>query len=98
MRGYMNFVERVRRDNTMLASFLIDGRGFIDEAGHVVLQFQKEFAITMLKGDLSRLASALSAELKRPISENEIILEAQSAASHTTDTVLDDLLNAAEQQ
>ncbi len=98
MRGYMNFVERVRRENGMLGSFLPEAKGFTDEQGRVILQFQNDFAISMLKSDTATLAAALTAELKRPVSPADIVFEVPSKESAVKDTVLDDLLDAAAQQ
>ena len=96
MRGYMNFVERVRRDNSMLGSFLPDGRGFIDGEGHIILQFENEFAISMLKNDTAVLAAALCAELKRPVTPNDILFEVPDRSSAAADTVLDELMQSVE--
>ncbi len=96
MGGFMNFVERVRRDNSMLGSFLPEARGFVDGEGRVILQFENEFAISMLKNDTAVLAAALCAELKRPITPNDIIFEVPDSKSAATDTVLDELLGTVE--
>ncbi len=96
MRGYMNFVERVRRENSMLGSFLPEARGFVDSEGHVILQFENDFAISMLKSDTAVLAAALSAELKRPVSSNDILFEVPDSKAVAGDTVLDELLGTVE--
>ena len=99
VRGFMNCVERVRRENSMLASFLQDARMFTDEAGRVLCRLQNDFALMMLQEPAARdiLARALTAELKRPIDPASLAFEIPDAASEAADTVLDDLLGAAEQ-
>ena len=44
------------------------------------------------------LARALSAEMKRPLDPQSLIFEVPDASNTVKDTILDDLLEAAEQQ
>ena len=99
VRGFMNCVERVRRENPLLGSFLSETRVFTDEQGRIVLQLPSEFAHNMLSTDSAKatLARALSAELKHPVDVRTMIFELTSATAAQQDTILDDLLEAAEQ-
>lgn len=98
VRGFANCVERVRRENSMLASFLEEAKAFLDEAGKPVIQLQNEFALSLIDTARERalLAGALSAELQQSFAPGDLILEAPGAAK-TRDTVIDDLLSAAEE-
>ncbi len=99
VRGFMNCVARVQRENSMLAPFLTDARLFTDDAGRVICQFQSDFALMMLAKDSDKatLARAIGAELKRPIEAKDIQFEVVAPSSASTDTILDDLIEAAEQ-
>lgn len=98
VRGFANCVERVRRENSMLASFLEEAKAFLDEAGKPVIQLQNEFALSLIDTERERalLAGALSAELQQSFAPGDLILEAPGAAN-TRDTVIDELLSAAEE-
>ncbi len=98
VRGFANCVERVRRENSMLASFLEEAKAFLDEAGKPVIQLQNDFALSLIDTARERalLAGALSAELQQSFAPGDLILEAPGAAE-TRDTVIDDLLSAAEE-
>ncbi len=100
MRGYMNLVERMRRENPMYASFLPDARGYTDAEGHVILQFKNDFALMMLGEEgKAALARSLCAELKRPVTPSDILLQVcDTDAPDDESGDLDELLNAAEQQ
>ena len=97
IRGFMNCVERVRRENTMAASFLTDARAFLDESEQVVLQLQNSFAEIMLSepGTKELLCRAIAAELKKDASTVKLLIEIVNKETASNDTVLDDLLNAA---
>ncbi len=98
VRGFMNCVERVRRENSMLASFLTDARVFTDEAGGVVIKLENDFARMMLEEPSARelLSRALGAELKRSVSPDALVFEIPDPAKDAADTVLDELLGSAE--
>lgn len=98
VRGFANCVERVRRENSMLASFLEEAKAFLDEAGKPVIQLQNDFALSLIDTAQERalLAGALSAELQQSFAPGALILEAPGA-TESRDTVIDDLLSAAEE-
>ncbi len=98
VRGFADCVERVRRENSMLASFLEEAKAFLDETGKPVIQLQNEFALSLTDTARERalLAGALSAELQKSFSPGDLILEAPGE-TETRDTVIDDLLSAAEE-
>ena len=97
VRGYMNCVERVRRENSMLASFLEDGKVFLDDNGKVILQLSNPMALFLLEKpeDKALLCRALAPELKKAPAPNDLILETPDQRPDVRDTVLDDLLEAA---
>ena len=93
----MNCVERVRRENVMTASFLTDARAFLDESEQVVIQLSNPFAEIMLNEPDAKalLCRALSPELKRDASAIKLLFEVTDGQTESKDTVLDDLLDAA---
>ena len=93
----MNCVERVRRENTMAASFLTDARAFLDESEQIVLQLPNAFAEIMLNEQSTKelLCRALAAELTKDASTVKLLLEVSDEQTQSKDTVLDDLLDAA---
>ena len=97
VRGYMNCVERVRRENSMLASFLEDGKLFLDDSGKVVLQLTNPMAMMLLDApaDKALLCRAVAPELKKTPTPADLILEMPDEREQARDTVLDDLLEAA---
>ena len=98
VRGFVNCVERVRRENSMLASFLDSARAFLDDEGRMLIHAESVFAQMMLEPRDARelIARAASLELGRPIAPEAIAIEVPEKAAEETDTVLDDLLSAAE--
>ena len=82
----------------MLASFLGEAKAFLDEAGKPVIQLQNDFALSLVNTARERalLAGALSAELQQSFAPGDLILETPDAEK-TGDTVIDDLLSAAEE-
>lgn len=99
VRGFMNCVERIRRENSMLASFIMDARVFIDDKGHAVCKLQNDFAKMLLEESQNRelFARVLSAEIGRPIDATHVTVEVPDAATDSKDTVLDDLISSVEQ-
>ncbi len=99
IRGYMNCVERVRRENTMLAPFLEEGKAFLDDDGKVVLQLVNPMAPMMLDTPANKalLCRAIAPEIKRAPTPAELILETIGERETVRDTILDDLLEAANQ-
>ncbi|MBO5354739.1 MAG: DNA polymerase III subunit gamma/tau [Clostridia bacterium] len=97
IRGFMNCVERVRREDTMAASFLTDARAFLDESEQVVLQLSNSFAEMMLNEPSTKelLCRAIAAELKKDASTVKLSIEIVDKEAASNDTVLDDLLDAA---
>lgn len=100
VRGFADCVERVRRENSMLASFLTEAKAFLDEAGKPVIRMPNEFALSLLNTPKERalLAGALSAELKESFSPGDLCLEAPNPEAEAGDTVIDELLSAAEKE
>ena len=97
LRGFANCVERLSRENAMVASFLDGVRAYLDEQKRVVLILPSTFNEMMLEDGDRRdaLRAALSAELSREIRDRDLLFEVASPA-HKNDTVIDDILSAAE--
>ena len=97
IRGFMNCVERVQRENVMLGSFLGSTRAFLDDNGKVILQLPGAFALMMADTPSTRelLCRSIAPELKRTLSPGDLVLEAPDENAPVKDTVLDDLLDAA---
>ncbi len=101
IRGFMNCVERMRREDAMLGSFLAEGgKAYTTDDGKIVIQHENEWALDMLQAASAKamLSRAFSAELKRPVDTQSFLFEVKANGGTTTDTILDDLLEAAEQQ
>ncbi|MBR2312399.1 MAG: DNA polymerase III subunit gamma/tau [Clostridia bacterium] len=98
MRGFINCVERIRRENAMLASFLSDARAYFDEQKRVVVILPNAFAEMMLEQNGGRdvLRHALCLELAREVQDRELLVETRDAPSAKNDTIIDDILSAAE--
>ena len=98
MRGFVNCVERVRRTNTMLASFLTDARAYHDEQGCIVVVLPNAFAEMMIErqGGRDVLRHALCLELQREVPDRELLIETADASTVKNDTVIDDILSAVE--
>ena len=98
MRGFINCVERIRRENAMLASFLSDARAYLDEQKRVVVILPNAFAEMMLEQNGGRdvLRHALCLELAREVHDNELLVETRDAPRAKNDTIIDDILSAAE--
>ncbi|MBO7341157.1 MAG: hypothetical protein J6U87_00575, partial [Clostridia bacterium] len=100
IRGFMNCVERMRREDALLGSFLSEGRAFTTEDGRIVLQHDNDWALDMLQASSAKqmLARAFSAELKRPVDAQQFVFEVKTAKESASDTILDDLIEAATEQ
>ena len=94
MRGFVNCVERIQREDAMQASFLSEARALLDGEGHVILRLTNGFAEMMLDRDMLR--RALSAELKREVADRDLQIEIAAVEADENDTVLDDIIAAAE--
>ncbi len=98
MRGFINCIERISRENQMLASFIGEARAYFDEQRRVVVILPNAFAEMMLEKNGGRdvLRRALSVELSREVRDSELLVEIQGAPTAQRDTVIDDILSAAE--
>lgn len=96
VRGFANCVERIRRSNSMVASFLVDARAYLDEAGRVVVVLPNSFAEMMLErqGGRDVLRHALCLELQREVPDRDLLVETADSGAIKNDTVIDDILSA----
>ena len=99
IRGFMNAVERVRRESSMAASFLADVRAYLGDDGKVILQLPNSCAQMMLDEPNTKalLCRALTPELKKAPAPSELLFEVPDGRATVQDTVLDDLLEAAKE-
>ncbi len=98
MRGFVNCVARIAKENAMLASFLSDARAFLDEQQRIVVILPSTFAEMMLEqaGGRDVLRHALCLELQREVHDRDLLIETADAPTAKNDTVIDDILSAAE--
>ncbi|MBQ3064226.1 MAG: DNA polymerase III subunit gamma/tau [Clostridia bacterium] len=98
IRSFINCVERIRRDNAMMASFLDGARAFLDEQKRVVVILPSSFAEMMLEsgGGRDMLRRALCLELQREVADRDLLVEVATPDAARKDTIIDDILSAAE--
>jgi len=98
LRGFINCIERVGRENQMVASFIGEARAYLDEQKRVVVVLPNAFAEMMLEqqGGRDMLRRALSVELSREVRDGDLLIELADAPSAKNDTVIDDILSAAQ--
>jgi DNA polymerase-3 subunit gamma/tau len=96
LRGFVNCVERIGRENALLAAWLKNARAYLTGDGRPLLQLPNAFAVSMVEqnGGRATLARALSAELHRDVQEKDLIFEASGARNEAPDTLLDELAEA----
>ena len=99
IKGYMNCVERIRREDVMIGSFVADTKGFVTEDGKILLQIGNVFANTMLDTPKAKelLCRGISPEIKRAVTPDMLIFESPDPRKSAADTILDDLLGASEE-
>ena len=97
MRGFINCIERIQRENAMLASFIGDARAYLDEQQRVVVILPNTFAEMMLEQNGGRdvLRRAVCLELAREVPDREFLVETADAPTAKNDTIIDDILSAA---
>ncbi len=97
MRGFVNCVERIRRNNNMVASFLVNAHAYLDEQGRVVVVLPNSLAEMMLErqGGRDVLRHALCLELQRELPDRDLLVETADTSTAKNDTVIDDILSAA---
>ena len=97
IRSFMNCVERVRRENTMLGSFIADAKAFLTDDGSVVIQLTNPFSLMMLDNADARalLCRCIAPDIGQAPSPSQLVFETPDPAAAAKDTVLDDLLDAA---
>jgi DNA polymerase III gamma/tau subunit len=98
LRGFANCVARIGRDNAMVASFLGEARAYLDEQQRAVILLPNTFAEMMLEqaGGRDVLRHALCLELQREVKDRDLLIEVASTEQEKNDTVIDDILSAAE--
>ena len=98
IKGYMNCVERIRREDAMIGSFVADTKGFVTDDGKILLQIGNCFATAMLDTPKAKelLCRGIAPEIKRAITPDMLIFETPDPRKNAADTILDDLLGASE--
>ncbi len=96
LRNWMEVVERISRSAPMTASFVKASRAFSAEDGSIIVRFDNEFGKLMMDQPESRdrLRAALSAVLRREITN--VTLEVAGKASQSS--VIDEILETSEEE
>ena len=83
----------------MVAPFFRQAKAYTTEDTKVVIKFTSEFAIGMTKRDgiPEALRAALAMALGRPLSAEDILTEVEKEQNVSTDSMLDLILEAAEE-
>ncbi len=99
LRAWSEVVARIAERNAMVAPFFRQAKAYTTEDGKVVIKFTSEFAIGMTKRDgiPEALRAALSMLLDRPIPAEHILTEVEQEQNVSTDSMLDLILEAAEE-
>lgn len=97
LRNWMEVVERVSRSDDMMAGFFKMSRAFTSNDGKIVVQFQSAFAIQLLgQGNaLMSLRASLATVLQREVREQDLVLEV--AGEETEASIIDEILEASEE-
>ena len=87
-------VERISRNEPMTASFVKTTRAFTTEDGKVIVRFENDFSLRMMEqsGAKDRLRAAVSAVLRREVSDRALIFEV--VGRRETGSPIDEILEA----
>ncbi len=93
LRCWMEVVERIGANDPMISSFCHAAKAYAVDEGGVIVRFPSPFALDMIQkdGGRERLRAALSATLKREISDAALVMEVEPPQSKT---VLDEIIEA----
>ncbi len=96
LRNWMEVVERIGSTDPMMSSFCRAANAYTTEDGKLVIRTESEFAKTMIEqnGGRDRLRAALSAVLKREITDASLTVEVRAAQNASA---LDEIIKAAEE-
>lgn len=99
LRPYAEVIDRIRTTDPMTASFFNQAKAFTTEEGRVVVKFPSEFLMGMAKagGNPEVLRKALSVVLDRPVPAEGILFETEPSDKKTDGSLLDLILEAAEE-
>ena len=83
----------------MVETFFKQAKVYTTEDGKVIIRFAGEFAVSMTRKDdvQETLRAALSMTLGRALSPSDVITEVENDHKSTTDSMLDLILEAAEE-
>ncbi len=97
IRSWMEVVERISRSAPMVASFVKASRAFTTDDEKVVVRFDNEFAMRMMEQDDSRdlLRASVSAILRREVGDRALIFEVAGKSAERN--VIDEILDASEE-
>ncbi|MBR7182154.1 MAG: hypothetical protein IKD28_05160 [Clostridia bacterium] len=93
----MSALERMSREAPMVSGFLDGVRALQDAEGNIILQTENILLEDLLSPHRDIIVRALSAELGRPLSPSALVFEVLTEENQQNDTVLDDILSAAEE-
>ncbi len=99
LRAWSEVVARVGERNPMVAPFFKQAKAYTTEDGKVVIKFGNDFAVSMTKRDDTpeTLRAALAMALGRPVSPDGILTEVENDQKVSSDSMLDLILEAAEE-
>ena len=99
LRAWSEVVARVAEGHPMVGPFFKQAKAYVTENGRVVIKFSNEFAMGMTQKDDTpeALRAALARALDRPIPPDGVITEVEKDTKTSTDSVLDLILEAAEE-
>ncbi len=99
LRAWSEVVARVGERNPMVAPFFKQAKAYTTEDGKVVIKFGNDFAVTMTKRDDTpeTLRAALAVALGRPVPPDGILTEVETDQKAASDSMLDLILEAAEE-
>ena len=96
IRVYADYINKTDKIDLLMGT---TAESLITEDGKVVIQHDNDWALDMLQASSAKqmLSRVFSAELKRPVDAQSFVFEVKSAKESASDTILDDLIEAAEQ-
>ena len=96
IRGFANCVARMEQEKSIAAPFLGGARAFLDEKGRVVVILRDAMSEMMVEKGRDELRHALCLELKKEVRDSDLLIEVASAEVEARDTVIDEILSAAD--
>ena len=99
LRAWSEVIARVAEGHPMVGPFFKQAKAYVTENGQVVIKFSNEFAKSMTQRDNTpdALRAALSMVLERPVPPDGVITEVETNEQTAMSSMLDLILEAAEE-